>query len=435
MVSKTRKRKQQKGGAIHKLPSEVAPTTGAKVSTLIENFFTNNALYYVDGHGALLDATYIVPENTYIFHAGVSGKTISSQYCKYEKKYIGENDIMDLVQKDNKEELWKLLTGQPNASSVSMYSPKTFEPEKTNLAIYEPGDEVHDMMLNFSSAGSANLAFVMAGVYKVPVRESLFTSMGNLQLEKTSKIGLYRESDEAKKVSSEEREKKETEIATQFANEHDDTFRKDKDNLLKAYFQRDLSSKRESIRHTITESNMVYDEDLFPTPPSGVRIFIVWACRAPYDASTKEERETKAKTMRRKSINVRKYNESAIETYIKAEEEKRKARLLTQFREHVKEGKPVTLTKEAENFIQKVKEKQNRKTRRNQTWRNLNKYIVEGDETVLPSIKVLLTPEELKELKQINTIQSRKKKNAYAEVLKKLKRRLLDEEYENNANA
>lgn len=329
MVKKTRKIKKlrQKGGAIHKLPADVAPTTGAPKTNLINNFFTKNKLYYIDTHGAMLDSTYIVPEKTYILHAGISGKSIHTQYCSGEGKFVGENDMMDLVQKENKADLWKLLTGESGASSISMFSPKKFEPEGVSLAIYEPGDEVHDMIFKFSNEGhTSELAIRLAGIYEIPVRDNLFKIIEEAEMEKARKLKEYSDSNAGKKASIADKKKREIEISNAFAKEKDIKFRNDKDNILQEFFKRQLNKSREESRYTMKESNIVYDEALFPPPADGVRIFIVWACRSAYTASSEEERVAKGKTMRRKSLSLRKYNEGVREAYEKAEEQ-RKERL------------------------------------------------------------------------------------------------------------
>jgi hypothetical protein len=422
MVNKSRKKNKQKGGAVHKLPPNVAPTTGAKVKDLIENFYKNNNLYYIDAHGALLDSTYTVPENTYILHAGVSGKSVNSAFCSTEGKFLGkDNDLMDLVQKDNRDDLWKLLTGQENASATSMFSPAKINIEKDTLAIYEPGDVVHDMKFVFSSEGDANLAISMIGIYKIPVREYLFTQMEDSEKNKTKKLTNYRNSTAGKAAPLEEKEKKETELGSTVAKVSDTYFRTHPDNLLKDYFTRPLAKDKESLRHILTESGMVTDEELFPFPEGGVRIFIVNACRFPYIASSPEDRLQKAKAMRRKSLTLRKYNEGVKEAYERAQVEEEAT------------AKPIWLIKEAQNFLNQHKKNLNKKARntrkakREITFTKLNTYLHNNDESVLNNLKEMLLEEERKQLQTFNKAQKNEKKAMYSEILKKLKLKLIRE--------
>lgn len=447
-----RKTRKQRAGALSKLPRSVAPVTEDKKAD-INNFFKNNRVYYVSAHGAVLtDKKHKVPPNTYILHAVDSGKLL----------YVNKSELPQFVTEYHETLLWDLLTGQSEGTEgTRLFSPNKFRIEQGDLAIYEPGDMVSDMLFHFSNEGPENLAITMNGVYKVPIASELLDRAKQFEAEKSRDIYRVTQSSEYKAMTDEaEKKQARDRVSVEFARATDDIFRTNSSNKLRGYFNRALNNSEESKRYEMKESQLINDTTTFSPPDGGIRLFIVFACRGPYcPPGEREQRESRR--VRRESLALRTYtaNQQALlkkfaeeqeEKNRKAEEEEKRAeaekkrveKLQADFFRGLASGKPIRIANEALAFMKQaekeaekeknLKEKKNRKTRRNKTWRNLNRYLDKGDEKVLPAIKALLTPEELKELNDINNIQSRRKRYAYAEVLKKLKRRLLDEEYANN---
>lgn len=305
MVSRTRKVQKQKGGSIPHLPRSLAPISGADKKTLMTNFFTNNGIYYVAGHGAVLkDETYEVPPNTYVLHVIVSGKVL----------YADSTEIEDFVKERDTESLWRLLTGQDKGFGTSeFFSPNRFEPEKDTLAIYKPGDRPKDMILQFSNKGGAETDILISGVYQLPVEKTLFDMRTRLFREKTKLLAQEKEKNTFQRASANDKKKKEQELTNAFALENDPFFQNHKTNLMKTYFTRDLTAtETENDRFVIKESKLVNDASRFPIPTAGgFRLFIVWACRGVYCSSLDEN----ARSARRHSINLHEYEEGVKEQY------------------------------------------------------------------------------------------------------------------------
>ncbi len=305
MVNRTRKLKKQKGGSIPHLPRSLAPISGTDKKTLMTNFFTNNGIYYVAGHGAILkNETYEVPPNTYVLHVIVSGKVL----------YADSTEIEDFVKERDTESLWRLLTGQDKGFGTSeFFSPNKFEPEKDRLAIYKPGDKPKDMILQFSNQGGAETDILLSGVYQLPVDKTLFDMRTRLVQEKTRLLAQESEKNTFQKSSATDKKKKEEELTNKFALENDPFFQNHKANLMRTYFTRDLAREEtEKDRFVIRESKLVKDAARFPIPTAGgFRLFIVWACRGVYCSSLDEN----ARSARRHSINLHEYEEGVKERY------------------------------------------------------------------------------------------------------------------------
>jgi hypothetical protein len=332
MVNRTRKQKKQKGGSIGHLPRNLAPITGDTPKNLIRDFFTQNNNYYVAAHGTILPhSKYTIPDNTYILHLTVSGKLLRGENAQ---------EMEDIVQDFEKENLWKLLTGQEkNSGKVTLFSPGKYEPYKEKVAIYRPGESVSDMILSFSSKGNADTDIVLSGAYRIPVEPYLFERRKKMVLEKMALLTKEKETLAFQKLSEQDKKKSEISIANKFAKDNDPFFQTHRLNLLKDYFTRKLKTDEgEEKRFQLTESALVHDFERFPNPPSGFRLFIVDACRGV--CTTLEEN---AKRVRAESMNLQEYEEGVKERYFeeerlkKEEREKRNRKLFERLLEYEKE--------------------------------------------------------------------------------------------------
>lgn len=420
MVKKTKRTRKlrQKGGAIPFLPPEVAPRCppGCKskeMKTLAEAFFNNNNIYYITGHGGLLpNKTYEVPPNTYILHAGVSGKSIFSNSITCQ----GQNEFKELVQELYTVDLWKLLTNQAG-HDTGMYSREVYEPNKELLAIYEPGDIVSDMIFEFSNLGSTEKDITGCGIYKVPVNDNLNEQQENVLREKSAMLARIKFNGERNKKSADEiRKQQESEIYP-FIKEKDTVFRNRSDNLLKTWFTRKLSAGEE--QYIDNESKIVNDTGRFPGKPGGIRLFIVWACRSVTGISSKENALAAAKKARRRSINLHKYNVGVREKY-----ERDMAERIERLRRGIEEerAKSVEAARPPEPEAAALPPPQ-----LENAIANTDRVILDEDYTVIKNLRQYLPEANKTILNAFNQTYKNQRKAKYDEIFRRLKKTLEDE--------
>jgi hypothetical protein len=339
MVNKTRKLKKQKGGAKPHLPRNIAPIERAPGQTekqLIDQFFTRNNLYLISAHGNLSSTkTYKVPPDTYILHFAPSGIV-----C------INDEAIRELLSKkgnlDNpevqKKQLWKFLTGQ---KQNDLYRDLLYDPDKpgkqdTSIAFYEPGDIVSDMNFYFENE-SLEMAVSLCGAYNVPVADHLFGLSEEISeeqhkklndvLRKEGAVGVAEKSDKVKAALKK--------AADSFFEPHNKKFYDSKENLLGNYLKTAKSKK-------MTEEQIVRERGEFIVPEGGIRIFLVFSCRAPDVDSSNV-----AKSLRRKSLSLRSYTPKnvTIEEKNIEENEKRREEIKKKFKDEVREKRQEELRK------------------------------------------------------------------------------------------
>jgi len=414
MTKKTRKVKQ-KAGAIPFLPPEIAPTTGGKSKELAEQFFKNNNVYYISGHGALLpNKPYKIPENTYILHAGVSGKVVTSEATG---TCSGQNDLKELVQENQFVDFWKLLTNQAGAASVRLYSRTKYEPEKELLSIYAPGDIVSDMVFEFSNLDSVDKDVTACGVYKVPVKDTILEEQEKALLKKSGMALQIKRNGEKNKKSAAQIKKDQEDVIYPFIDTVDTRFRNRSDNLLKDWFNREPSPINKFVTY---ESNLLNDKTLFPVKAGGIRLFVVWACRA-VNAATPALSIEEGQRARARSINLQEYNVGVKE-----------AALMEKVRKQY-EGKKLEFTPLGKGLLKKI-QINNRKTRRNNAIANADRVILNDNYNVIKNLRNLLPQANKNMLNLFNQRQKNERKAKYDEIFKRLKNRLVAERDEERAS-
>jgi hypothetical protein len=189
MGNKTRRRGQKrrgtrrKGGAINKLPN--IPN-----SMTLAEFEDKYDVFYISAHGGILDTNISVPGNTYLMHS------IPSTYvCKlagddeklnrFYKPSSGNDDAYD---EDNFMEfirnpriVFETIYRQDNqlVSRVFATNNNNFKRQSKITSIYEPGDEVPDVILQFYSyfvqatAEGGASHFIAPGIFKIPMSTNI----------------------------------------------------------------------------------------------------------------------------------------------------------------------------------------------------------------------------------------------------------------------
>jgi hypothetical protein len=312
-AKKLQKRRKQKGGAVSHLPRVIFPTTGKAQLELITDFFTRAHIYYVSAHGALHSRkTYEVPPNTYILHVGVSGKVCDTSNIMNEF-LLAEGFPLN----KKKEMLWKFLTGQRLGPALNniLFKPDRFNQRTNTIAIYEPGDIVHDMTFSFENT-NADSGYIQLGAFKFPFAEDL--------MEQAEKIAVEREGEYMKKamrlggINSPAFRAQRKKLAKDFAMKHDNLLRYRGDNKLRRLFSEieaaaEEESEEDEKRYTMLESEFVELQDFFVPANDHYRVFIVFSCRGVYDVLPEEEAEAGRRT-RRASLNLRSYANRARPT-------------------------------------------------------------------------------------------------------------------------
>ncbi len=301
---KTRKLKKQTGGAVPNLPTNKVPITGKPEAELVKDFFQNNSVYLISGHGNLSTTrTYKVPENTYILHFAPSGIVCMNDEIFHEllsKKGPAERP------EAQKKQIWKFLTGQRMEGPYRnmLYNFKKKNEAGTDIALYEPGDVVHDMNFHFMNP-DYELATTLCGVYSVPLMDSIFEMSNEMYIKRQEEINQYLKDKgvpphKNRNSLSDEQKSAMKKIGKEFSDKHDKEFHVLKENLLKPL----LATKTH-----FTESELMSKTDILSNPQGGLRIFFVLSCRAPDDKTDK----TLPSKLRRKSISLRKYQNPKIE--------------------------------------------------------------------------------------------------------------------------
>ena len=158
------------GGATNKLP-------GISDDMTLEEFEEQWDVFYITAHGALLTKNIIVPEDTYILNTVPSlsacrlKRTDPRLNRFYEDAY--QTNFMNFIK--NPKELVESLY---NKTDIIPY---IFQPnlqESTpKTSIYEPADNIHDIILRFKShmvplknrATRGHTHFAATGIFKLPI--------------------------------------------------------------------------------------------------------------------------------------------------------------------------------------------------------------------------------------------------------------------------
>jgi hypothetical protein len=191
MVSKTRRKTQKRhsstrkrrGGAINKLRNIPAGMT-------LNEFEDKYDVYYISAHGGLLGEKFVVPEMTYLMHSVPSTYTcrlagddenLDRFYRPRANENEGYNDenfmafiqnprtLFGTIYRSNNELLRDLFVSPNN----TRYQNLKYQSEITS--IYEPGDEVRDVILQFYSyyveatAEGGTSHFIAPGIFKIPM--------------------------------------------------------------------------------------------------------------------------------------------------------------------------------------------------------------------------------------------------------------------------
>ncbi len=405
MPNKTRKQKHQKGGAIPFLPRALAPITGKPENTLIQEFFTNNKIFYVTSHGNMLSKTkFEVPANTYILHAGVSGKVCGE-----------DTSMIDLLQGEGynsagkKKQFWKFLTGQLKGQLYNnlLYNPRVFTTKRT-LAIYAPGDKVNDMNLSFLNLHYAS-GYIEQGVYEYPTPDSIFTLAERLRNERERLLTRKRAG--LGKVSNQTIEAELEAVARDFSAAHDKEFHDRADNKIGPYFRRGGSK-------TLLESDLLNIPEL-AAPATGFRLFIVFSCRGIADVLP-AEKELAATHARRASISLRDYNNNANTT-------EPNERMLYNISRGVMQGRRFILNEGVQYALNLQKQDMAKRA----AVRNYNAYVKSLEErgpvnsALLTTAKTHMPENERRGLERFNQIQQQEQESErrqyYLDVFKALR--------------
>jgi hypothetical protein len=170
MRRQTRKNRKQ-GGATNHLP----------VPEKYEDF--NWKMYYMSGHGNILDTMLFVPENTYVLHLATAGNG-----CGVFKK-----DIEELIYENNdntkRHHIWKSLkdgTFLKNSKNIyhteKIYDPGNISYDQTNftnstISFYEPGDIISNISIQLNN--NKVPAFLL-GLYELPISHEIQKRLFNI---------------------------------------------------------------------------------------------------------------------------------------------------------------------------------------------------------------------------------------------------------------
>ena len=201
MVSKTRRKTQKRrsstrkrrGGAINKLRNIPA-------GMALNEFEDKYDVFYISAHGGLLRESFVVPEMTYLMHSVPSTFTcrlagddekLDRFYRPGENEGYNDENFMAFIQ--NPRILFGTIYRSNNAllRDLVVNQNKKYQSEITS--IYEPGDEVRDVTLQFYSyyveptAEGGVSHFIAPGIFKIPMlshtkhtRDALFADIRRL---------------------------------------------------------------------------------------------------------------------------------------------------------------------------------------------------------------------------------------------------------------
>jgi hypothetical protein len=165
----TRKRAPHHGGATNRLP-------GISEDTTLAEFEAEWDVFYIAAHGALLSKNITVPRDTYILNTVPSlsacrlKRTDRRLNKFYENKYNA--NFMNFIR--NPKTLVESLYNANILTLMQQYNANEINPK---TSIYEPTDEVHDMIFSFKShivpsaqrATRGHTHFAAAGIFKLPI--------------------------------------------------------------------------------------------------------------------------------------------------------------------------------------------------------------------------------------------------------------------------
>lgn len=204
-----RRRTRRKGGAINKLPN--IPN-----SMTLAEFEDKYDVFYVSAHGGLLDSDFIVPENTYLLHSVPStyvckmagdDERLNRFYTptdKYNNNSYDNDNFMSFIR--NPRIVFETIY-TPNNNVVSLFGANNIVKQQSKVtSIYEPADEVPDVILQFYSyyvqptAETGSSHFIAPGIFKIPMtkntkylRDSSLAAIARMTREGAPKDVLERE--------------------------------------------------------------------------------------------------------------------------------------------------------------------------------------------------------------------------------------------------
>jgi hypothetical protein len=277
MVNKTVKHRQKRrakthkrrGGAIDKLPD-------IKKGDLVD--FNNNwDVIYIRAHGLLLDSTFEVPPDKYILNS-----VPSTQSCYFPV----DSPVLDGFYTDDFGTDFMEFIANPRVIFRNIYSPSMVgnlrkKGESSPVtSIYEPGDVVNDVLLQFEShvVAKNNIAtkgithFIVPGIFKLPIPNFTKHLRDTLIRRVRSRLSMNNEALKGELMSA------------------DDEFIRAPGNLLTSIVARNRDRKDYNLTELLSMPEL--------QPADGKKLFvIVHACKSSHSANNVKAR------IRRASVN------------------------------------------------------------------------------------------------------------------------------------
>lgn len=274
----TRRRKYVGGGKT-KLPLNVSITN-------TPSFFKNWNTYYVSGHGALLPRRFVVPPNTYILHSRGAGYKCSGEFPLEKILKMGDKGF-------DEDRFFEFLKNPKSVLPTIYTSPKQpFRQDDEYTQIYEPGDVIFDLFIDFHNpwrdpkffARTGRTFFGLFGIFPVPILHKLAQDQYSIDTR------LY-------KIMLQGRPKEE--IETFLMNQETKFFKQPGNNV-------SLFINENGGKTTTTLSTLILSPLLGASEPEKPRFIVVRACRGlqGLDHSLNIDSETLQK-VRRQSFSLR----------------------------------------------------------------------------------------------------------------------------------
>jgi hypothetical protein len=151
----------QRGGAKNYFPIPAAITDGASLAGGVD-FFS------ITGHGSLTPNAFKVPDNTFILFMGEAGRPIPRRAFQFPElsryRFLGRGQTAEQWH----DMQYAAIRGRTFFQDLLYNSAEPFAIEKT--AIYEPGDIVQDMVLQFKND---KFPFGLLGIWSCPIGNPL----------------------------------------------------------------------------------------------------------------------------------------------------------------------------------------------------------------------------------------------------------------------
>jgi hypothetical protein len=158
-----------KGGATHYFP---LPEHITDVNALARNV----GFLSVTAHGTLTGDVFLVPDNTYIMFLGGAGHPIERR--AFQIPDLQKYRFMQPDEENAKPWFERMFTSIQNRTLFAnrLYKPNAPYSNET-VSIYEPGDIVQDLFLEFKNK---NHPFLLLGVWQCPIRADISTEFDTL---------------------------------------------------------------------------------------------------------------------------------------------------------------------------------------------------------------------------------------------------------------